>query len=110
MSAPIVLPNRWRRKLCWVPMVWPVQYGFWMNRFKEQMMTRTTLIVLSMAAAALAQPGPPPGRGGPGGPGGFGGARLLGAEPGMMRGRVVKNSPFTGDIVTETNQTLQDGN
>jgi hypothetical protein len=41
----------------------------------------------------------------PGGPG----ARFLGAEVGMP-GRVVKNAPFTADIVTESTQVLQDGN
>jgi hypothetical protein len=40
---------------------------------------------------------------------GRGGARFLGAEVGMP-GRVVKNAPFTADIVTETAQTLADGN
>jgi hypothetical protein len=54
----------------------------------------------------------PPGRGpragwggGPGGPGG----RFLGAEPGMP-GRVVKNAPYSADMVTETSQALPDGN
>ncbi len=40
--------------------------------------------------------------------GGMGGARFLGAEPGML-GRVVQNAPFSADIVTETTQTLQNG-
>jgi hypothetical protein len=51
---------------------------------------------------------PPPGRGRFGmnsGPG----PRFLGGEPGMPA-RVVKNAPFTGDLVTETSQTLSDGN
>src|ERR1700727_1367948 len=57
--------------------------------------------VLPMGAAA--QNPPPPGRGrGPG-------SRFLGGEPGMP-GRVVKNAPFTGDLTTETTQTLGDGN
>ena len=34
---------------------------------------------------------------------------FLGGEPGMP-GRIVKNAPFTGDLVTETSQTLGDGN
>jgi hypothetical protein len=38
-----------------------------------------------------------------------GGARFLGAEAGMP-GRVVKNAPYSADIVTETTQTLTDGN
>jgi hypothetical protein len=41
--------------------------------------------------------------------GGMGGARFLGAQPGML-GRVVKNAPFSADIVTDTTQTLQNGN
>jgi hypothetical protein len=57
----------------------------------------------AMAIAALAQNPPPPGRGrGPG-------ARFLGGEPGGP-GRVVKNAPFTGDLTTESTQTLGDGN
>jgi hypothetical protein len=51
---------------------------------------------------------PPDGRGGPGVPGGPG-ARFLGAEAGMP-GRTVKNAPFSGEMVTETTQTLPDGN
>jgi hypothetical protein len=45
--------------------------------------------------------GPPP----PGGPE----ARFLGAEA-AMPGRIVKNAPFSADIVTESTQTLSDGN
>jgi hypothetical protein len=60
-----------------------------------------TLWMALAATAALAQN--PPGRGrGPG-------ARFLGGEPGMP-GRVVKNAPFTGDLTTETTETLGDGN
>lgn len=67
---------------------------------------RTTLIgILALAAAAYAQPAR--GRGGPGGPPAP--ARLLGAEA-AMAGRVVKNAPFSADIVTETSQALVDGN
>ena len=78
------------------------------------MMTRTTLIALFAAAltASAQGPGPYPGRGGrmgfgppPGGPQ----ARFLGADAGMP-GRVVKNAPFSADIVTESTQTLPDGN
>jgi len=77
--------------------------------------TRTTLTIaglLVLAVAASAQnPGPGRGRGyfGPGDAAGLGGARFLGAEAGMP-GRVVKNAPFSADIVTETSQTLSDGN
>ncbi len=74
-------------------------------------MMRTTLIsFLVLASGALAQP-PGPGRG----PGRFGGppqgmpGRFLGAEAGMP-GRVVKNSPYSADMVTESTQVLPDGN
>ena len=81
------------------------------------MLTRTTLTVASLlvlAVAASAQnPGPGRGRGrfGPAAvdAAGPGGARFLGAEAGMP-GRVVKNAPYSADIVTETTQTLPDGN
>jgi hypothetical protein len=67
---------------------------------------RLLTIWMALAAiglTALAQNPPPPGRGrGPG-------ARFLAGEPGMP-GRVVKNAPFTGDLTTETTQTLGDGN
>ena len=57
-----------------------------------------------VAAAMCAQPaGPPPGRGP------MGGIRFLGAQPGMP-GRVVKNAPFSAEMVTEKTQTLPDGN
>jgi hypothetical protein len=78
------------------------------------MQIRKTLIGLAMlAAGASAQGpgrGPGPGHGdrmgfGPAGPG----ARFLGAEAGMS-GRVVKNAPYAADIVTESTQTLADGN
>ena len=67
-----------------------------------------------LAVCAFAQdpgPGGGPGRGGhmgfgpPPGPG----ARFLGAEAGMP-GRVVKNAPYSADIVTESTQNLTDGN
>lgn len=72
---------------------------------------RLALTLLLALSAALAQ-GPPPGRG----PGRKGmdssqgpGARFLGAEPGMS-GRTVKNAPYSADVVTESTQTLADGN
>ena len=66
------------------------------------------LILLSTMVLVAANAQPEPGRGrGPGGPGP--GARFLGAEVGMP-GRVVKNAPFTADILTETAQALADGN
>lgn len=77
------------------------------------MIARTSLLGLIAVAVALAQN--PPGPGGPGrhfGPppgDGFPGARFLGAEPGMQ-GRVVTNAPFSADVVTESTQTLSDGN
>src|SRR6185437_3752240 len=58
---------------------------------------------LTFAAAALvltAQPPPFPRGGGP---------RFLGAEAGMP-GRVVKNAPYSADMITETTQALPDGN
>src|SRR4029077_10067901 len=82
------------------------------------MLIRNSFIgLLVLAASAIAQP-PGPGRGphpfGPDGPGGpppgRGGARFLGAEAAMMPGRVVKNAPYSADIVTETTQNLPDGN
>ncbi len=78
-------------------------------------MTRTTLLILFAAAltASAQGPGPHPGRGrggmGFGPPPGGPQARFLGAEAGMP-GRVVKNAPFSADIVTESTQTLPDGN
>jgi hypothetical protein len=73
------------------------------------MVIRTTLIAaLVLVAGASAQPPMPRGRGGPGGPGTPGG-RFIGAEVGIP-GRVVKNAPFSAEIVTETTQALADGN
>lgn len=76
---------------------------------------RITIVALfALSLTALAQD-PMPGRGpgrrgfdaaqGPGGPG----ARFLGAEAGMP-GRVVKNAPYTADVVSESTHTLADGN
>ncbi len=62
----------------------------------------TWIGILALAAGAMAQP--PEGRGrGPGGRGGF-----LGAEV-FAPGQVVKNAPFSADVVTQTTQTLSDG-
>jgi hypothetical protein len=72
------------------------------------MRIRNLSIGLTLAAALAAQTQIPSGRG-RFGPGGGPGARFLGGEPGMP-GRLVKNAPFTGDLVTETSQTLSDGN
>jgi len=62
-------------------------------------------LLLAAAALAWAQNPPPAGHGafGPAGP------RFLGAEAGMPR-RVVKGAPFSGDLVTESTETLADGN
>src|SRR5690349_23823702 len=71
-------------------------------------MNRRTVVVLFAAALGAYAQGPGRGRGfgpPPGGPN----FRFLGAEAGMP-GRVVKNAPFTADIVTESTQTLSDGN
>ncbi len=65
-----------------------------------------TMAGLALAAAMYAQPPGPPPHGGPGGRGGPGG--FLGAEV-LAPGRVVKNAPFSGDVVTQTTQTLADG-
>jgi hypothetical protein len=74
---------------------------------------RTLLVLLAAAVAATAQDGPRPGRGA-GRMGGFGPppgveARFLGAESGMP-GRTVKNAPYSADVITESIQTLPDGN
>jgi len=75
------------------------------------LMRATVTGLLVLAAGAWAQ-GPQPGGGrgrfGPGMEGGPGWARFLGAEAGMP-GRVVKNAPFSADVVTESTQTLADG-
>ena len=77
------------------------------------MLIRTSLVVLALAAGAIAQP---PGRGrgrgsigdNPGG-GPQPDARLIGAVAGMQR-QVVKGAPYSADMITETSQTLPDGN
>ena len=79
-------------------------------------MNKKTVVILFAAvmAAAAQGPGQHGGRG-PGRMGGFGPppggpeARFLGAEAGMP-GRIVKNAPYSADIVTESVQTLPDGN
>ncbi|MGA7234149.1 MAG: hypothetical protein WBY44_00615, partial [Bryobacteraceae bacterium] len=71
------------------------------------MQVRNLSIGLFLLSAALLAQGPPPGGRGRFGPNG--GPRFLGGEPGMP-GRIVKNAPFTGDLITETSQTLGDGN
>jgi len=72
------------------------------------------LLLIVLGCVAYAQdPAPERGRGrgfGPPNPGFQGpGARFLGAEAGMP-GRVVKGAPYSADLVTETTQTLPDGN
>jgi hypothetical protein len=80
------------------------QSVFWI--FKENPMPIRTLSIVSLAlAAALNAQQPMPRRSGPGGPD----ARFLGAEAGAA-GRVVRNAPYSADIVTETSQSLTDGN
>jgi hypothetical protein len=63
--------------------------------------------VFLLAAVGLAWAQNPP----PGGHGRFGaaGPRFLGAEAGVPR-HVVKGAPFSGDLVTESTETLADGN
>ena len=67
--------------------------------------------VLAVAAAYAQPPGRGPDRGGfgPGLPGTPQDARLLGAVAGVPR-RVVKGAPYSAVTVTETTQTLADGN
>jgi hypothetical protein len=75
------------------------------------MRIRRFLTGLSLVAVCAFAQGPGPGRGDrmgfgpPPGPG----ARFLGAEAGMP-GRVIKNAPYSADIVTESTQNLADGN
>jgi len=70
-------------------------------------MKKSLIFAVLFAAASLLAQGPPPGRGGgrmgPGGPGpGFG------VAPGMMR--TVTGAPYSAVEVTETTQTLANGN
>src|SRR5215475_10085356 len=76
-------------------------------------MRATAILAVAMVAGTFAQgppPGPGPGHGrmGFGGPGELG-PRFLGAEAGMP-GRLVKNAPYSAELVTESVQTLADGN
>jgi hypothetical protein len=73
------------------------------------MQVRNLSIGLFILTAALSAQTPPPAGRGRFGPNGGPGPRFLGGEPGMP-GRIVKNAPFTGDLVTETSQSLSDGN
>jgi hypothetical protein len=74
-------------------------------------MIRTTLITFFAVALTAGAQGPDPGRGrnGFGPPPGGPGARFLGAEAGAP-GRVIKNAAYSADVVTESMQTLPDGN
>ncbi len=70
------------------------------------MSIRVMVIGLAVAVSLSAQDLPPAGRGR------FGGgpnARFLGAEAGPP-GRVVKSAPYSAEVVTESTQTLADGN
>ena len=73
---------------------------------------KNSLIVLGLcAAASLLAQGPPPGRGfgrmGPGGPGAMLG---MGRGMGMGAARTVTGAPYSAVEVTETTQTLANGN
>ena len=68
------------------------------------------VIALAVASAQTPDSGHVRGRFGPSSAPLFdGGARFLGAEPGRP-GRVVKNAPYSADVITETTQALPDGN
>jgi hypothetical protein len=68
------------------------------------------LFAAAVALAVAASGQPPGGRFGQPDPGPFGGGvRFLGAEAGMP-GRIVKNAPYSAEMVTEITQTLADGN
>lgn len=58
-------------------------------------------VAMLVLAAGLGAQNPPPDR--------PGGARFLGAQAGAP-GRVVRNAPYSADVVTEITQTLMDGN
>jgi hypothetical protein len=62
-------------------------------------------LTIGLVAAAVLSAQPPQGRGGPPN----WGPRVLGAEPGRP-GPVVKGAPYSADLITETTQTLSDGN
>src|ERR1035438_5154012 len=75
-------------------------------------MTKSLIVLGLCAAATLLAQGPPPGRGpgrmGPGGPGGPGGMMGRGMGPGMNR--TVTGAPYSAVEVTESSQTLPNGN
>src|SRR5216684_3067724 len=75
-------------------------------------MIRSSLIALFAVALSASAQGPVPASGrdgfGPPSPGGPR-ARFLGADAGAP-GRIVKNAPYAADVVTESTQTLPDGN
>jgi hypothetical protein len=73
------------------------------------MYVRNLALGLFILTAALLAQTPPPGGRGRFGPNGGPGPRFIGGEPGTP-GRIVRNAPYTGDLVTETSQTLSDGN
>ncbi|HEV3199146.1 MAG TPA: hypothetical protein VGZ73_14635 [Bryobacteraceae bacterium] len=77
------------------------------------MLIRKVLIgVLAVAAADAQAPDPVRGRGHFGTPPApifDGSARFLAAEPGRP-GRVVRNAPYSADVITESSQALPDGN
>src|ERR1035438_4201922 len=84
------------------------RHGNAARKFLEVSWMKKSLIVLGLCVAAtlLAQ-GPPPGRGpgrmGPGGPGG-----MMGMGPGQNR--TVTGAPYSAQEVSETSQTLPNGN
>lgn len=69
------------------------------------MKTCSSFAFLAAAAAVAWTQTPPPGGHGRAGAG----PRFLGAEAGVPR-HVVKGAPFSGDLVTESTETLADGN
>lgn len=77
------------------------------------MLIRKALIgVLALTRVIAQAPDPARGRGHldpPPAPLFDGGARFLGAEPGRP-GRVVRNAPYSADVITEATQSLPDGN
>ncbi|HUI57124.1 MAG TPA: hypothetical protein VLY04_19245 [Bryobacteraceae bacterium] len=69
-------------------------------------MKKSLIFAALFTAASLLAQGPPPGRGGRMGPGGPGPG--FGVAPGMMR--TVTGAPYSAVEVTETTQTLANGN
>ncbi len=78
------------------------------NMHRSLLLDKFAVGLLMLATTASSQEPPGRGRGRFGPPGGPD-ARFLGGEPGPP-GRIVKNAAFTADLVTETSQTLSDGN